>query len=126
MEGHLLNAGFEREAYRRRIKLVRKIFNLNQMQFAQFLGIPYKRWNHYECGYLLTRETAFILRCHVKGLSTDWLWWGDTKNMPGELLGKIRQIERQERKVTKAASDGQTRGLPKVRKRISRTDKNGK
>jgi transcriptional regulator with XRE-family HTH domain len=80
----------------RRIKLLRRMHRMNQIEFARYIGVRYKRWNHYECGYPMTRETAIALRARIKGLSIDWLWWGDTTNMPRNLMTEIRRIERED------------------------------
>ena len=53
--------GFDREAYLFRVRLLRLFFEENQVQFAKRLGIPFKRWNHYERGMTISRETAFKL-----------------------------------------------------------------
>lgn len=114
----------DRNDYRHRIKLVRKLHNCNQIKFAKLLGIPYKRWNHYECGYWLTRESAFTLLLHVKGLSFDWLYLGNEKAMDQTLLRRLKHIEREERKADKGNAKRKAKGLPKARKRMSKTSKN--
>jgi transcriptional regulator with XRE-family HTH domain len=79
--------GWDEEGYRRRIRLLRRVLGMNQTQFAAHVGIDYKKWNHYECGYPVSRETAFMLRQKIDWFSADWLWHGDTRALPGGING---------------------------------------
>lgn len=91
--------GFDKEAYRKRIRVLRKLFNLNQVEFAKKVGIPFKRWHHYESGYPIPRDTAFILRREIPGISTDWIWFGDDHGVEPGLLQQIRAIEQAETRL---------------------------
>jgi transcriptional regulator with XRE-family HTH domain len=93
---------FDVDDYRRRIRLLRKLFGENQTEFAARVGIPYKRWHHYERGYPIPRETAFILHDKVPGISTDWIWFGREGNLDAGLRDRLRKLERQEAKDNRA------------------------
>jgi transcriptional regulator with XRE-family HTH domain len=74
--------GFDVAAYKNRLRLLREIISgENQVEFAERLGVPFKRWSNYERGYPVPRETAFLLIKKFPGMSVEWLWFG----MPGNL-----------------------------------------
>ncbi len=49
---------------------------MNQRQFATWLGVGYQRWNHVENGFPLGRDLLNILIRKIPGLSADWLLYG--------------------------------------------------
>jgi transcriptional regulator with XRE-family HTH domain len=81
--------------YRRRLKLLRKVYGENQTEFASRVGIAFKKWNHYERGYPLSREAAFILHEKIPGLDPSWLYWGYEGNLAVDLRDRIRKAERE-------------------------------
>jgi transcriptional regulator with XRE-family HTH domain len=86
--------GFDTNAYKLRLRLLREIVSgENQADFAQRLGIPFKRWNNYERGYPVPRETAFLLMKRFPGLSVEWLWFGMTGNLSNFYQEKIKVAE---------------------------------
>ena len=113
---------FDSEAYRNRIRVLRRLVGMNQTQFADWLGIAYKKWNHYERGYPVSRETAFLLHRKIYWFSTDWLWHGDTKGLSAGTLEQIRAIEREERKH-KPLQTSPPLPKTKVRKRLPKKPK---
>jgi transcriptional regulator with XRE-family HTH domain len=109
--------GFDAEGYRRRLRLLRRLHGMNQTKFAKFVGIPYKQWNHYERGYPISRETQFVLHFKLgSDFSVDWLFWGEVSKLTPDMAEQIRALEQQIHKRKPAPR-------PKVRKRISKTDK---
>ena len=65
-------------AYVARLKFFREYHGFGtQTAFASHLGLPSKKWSHYERGYPLPREAAWTLYekygCDV---SIDWIWFG--------------------------------------------------
>jgi hypothetical protein len=95
--------GFNVADYQRRLKLLREIISgENQQDFAQRLGIPFKRWNNYERGYPVPRETAFILMAKFPGISIEWLWFGMTGNLSEAYANRIKIAEQAEREHAKA------------------------
>lgn len=105
-------ASFDPEEYRKRLKLLRLLYGESQPEFARRLGIPFKRYSHYERGYPIPRETAFILREKIQGISTDWIWFGAEGNVPTELLRRLRVLARQQARQ-QAVSLEQIRRIPK-------------
>ena len=85
---------FDEAAYKRRLRVLRLIVaegnNINE--FARRVEIDPKRWNNYERGKPLSRETAFWLWTKLK-LSAEWLWWGETGNLTPEWKERIKIIE---------------------------------
>jgi transcriptional regulator with XRE-family HTH domain len=100
---------FNLEDYKKRLKLLREIYaGDNQQEFAERIGIPFKRWNNYERGYPIPRETAFILMEEL-GVSVEWLWYGMTGNLTKSFTLKLEEAEKAKReydiavrKLTKA------------------------
>ncbi|HEX3412847.1 MAG TPA: helix-turn-helix transcriptional regulator [Stellaceae bacterium] len=82
------------EAYIDRLASLRVALGYDsQVTFAEALGISFKRWNSYERGYPIPRETAWLLQERF-GISADWLWWGKEGNMPAQLLKQIHERKR--------------------------------
>lgn len=85
---------FDVEAYRLRLKLFRELVSgENQAEFAKRLNIPFKRWNNYERGYPVPRETAFLILERFPGMSVEWIWFGYTGNLSKEYYDRIRLSE---------------------------------
>lgn len=98
--------GFDREAYRRRLRLLRQIYSgENQIEFAKRLDIPFKRWSNYERGYPVPRETAWILMEKCDGVSVEWLWFGITGNLSSEFKQKLRSAEAREIALSEAEAE---------------------
>jgi transcriptional regulator with XRE-family HTH domain len=110
--------GFVKEAYQRRLRMLRRIYGMNQTEFAKYVGITYKKWNHYERGYPVSRESAFILQQVLPGFSIDWLWFGVAANFD-QMLKESELLRAEQRKHTRP----RPHALPKVRERIVKMDK---
>jgi hypothetical protein len=83
------------EDYRRRVRLLRKLYSMDQKQWSEFIGIHYKKWNHYERGYPVSRESQVTLRQKL-GISIDWLCFGDPSGMTLGMLAHLRHLELEE------------------------------
>lgn len=82
--------GFNIDAYKQRLRLLREIIaGANQTEFAERLGIEFKRWSNYERGYPVPRETAFLLMEKFPGISVEWIWFGMTGNLSTYYRDKI-------------------------------------
>lgn len=94
---------FDIGEYQHRLRMLREIISgENQQEFAERLGIPFKRWNNYERGYPIPRETAFILMEKFRGISVEWLWFGMEGNLSDFYRRRIRAAEEAERNHQKA------------------------
>jgi transcriptional regulator with XRE-family HTH domain len=113
---------FDKDKYRERLRLLRRVLGMNQTEFAEFIGVGYKKWNHYESGYPVSRETAFLLHDKLRDvlpITIDWLWWGDTR---GLAQGTVEQLNAQrERRGKGLQPAGPPRPIPPHR--ISKKDK---
>jgi transcriptional regulator with XRE-family HTH domain len=109
--------GFDIAAYQYRLKLLRQIISgENQQDFAERLGVPFKRWNNYERGYPVPRETAFALMSKFPGISIEWLWFGMTGNLSEFYLNRIRAAEQADREHAKAV-----KALDKAQSKVKET-----
>lgn len=87
--------GFDVEAYRRRLRIMREIIaGDNQTEFAKRLGVDFKRWSNYERGYPVPREVAFILHDKFPGMSIEWIWFGTDKSLSDSYKEKIALAEK--------------------------------
>jgi transcriptional regulator with XRE-family HTH domain len=112
--------GFDVGAYKTRLRLLREIVSgENQSDFAQRLGIPFKRWSNYERGYPVPRETAFLLMRKFPGISVEWLWFGMTGNLSQFYQDKIRVAEGFE-KERAAAEKAATKAAAKLKEVTSK------
>lgn len=113
---------FDEDEYRKRVRLVRIYHGMNQTEFARFLGFDYKQWNHYERGYPMPRQAAFILREKIPGLSIDWLWFGDEGHIETGFLKRLKMMDRAVSRRGVLHSDSpRTEIVTKVRLRVSRS-----
>lgn len=96
LEGFGKLEGFDIEAYRQRLRLLREIVagEDNQTEFCRILGIDFKRWNNYERGYPVPREVAFMLHSKLPGMSIEWIWFGKKSGLSPEYLKRIEVAER--------------------------------
>jgi transcriptional regulator with XRE-family HTH domain len=87
--------GFDVEAYRRRLRIMREIIaGDNQTEFAKRLGVDFKRWSNYERGYPVPREVAFILHDKFPGMSIEWIWFGKETSLSEDYKKKIALAEK--------------------------------
>jgi hypothetical protein len=57
--------------------------------FAVFLGVSPTRWNNVENGTPLSRDLVFRLVRAIPGLTSDWLYFGNSDGMPFELARRL-------------------------------------
>lgn len=108
---------FNLEDYKERLRLLREIYaGDNQQEFAERIGIPFKRWNNYERGYPVPRETAFILMEEL-GVSVEWLWYGMTGNLTKSFALKLEEAEKAKREY-----DAAIRKLAKAKENVAEKD----
>jgi len=86
--------GWDKDAYCHRLQQLRRLLGMTQTEFAKHVGIAYKKWHHYEQGYPISRESAWILHKTVPGFSTDWLWHGDTRALSQSWIIRLRELEK--------------------------------
>lgn len=111
-------SGFDIKRYQQRLRLLREIVaGGNQQEFADKLGIPFKRWNNYERGYPVPRETAFALMEKFPGISVEWLWFGMVGNLSKHYADKIKEAEALDKERASAAAT-----LTRARERVSDLD----
>lgn len=129
---------FRERDYLHRLRLMREILGLNQIEFAEQLGVPHKRWTNYERGYPIPRQVAWILWDRY-GVSVEWLWYGATGNLTNgfierlkvaevtdrERLAAERQMDRAKARL-KEVKDKQRKALNKHRKRHSSAEDNNR
>jgi hypothetical protein len=106
--------GFDIEAYRRRLRIMREVLTgENQTDFAARLEIDYKRWSNYERGYPVPREVAFLLRRHFPGMSIEWIWFGDKTKLSPEYKRKVEIAEKLDDEQNEALAE-----MAKIKKRL--------
>lgn len=79
----------------RRLSLVRRALDLNQMEFGAGAGLSQPQYHQFESGKRrLTIEAALAL-CHVYALTLDYLYRGDPSGLPYKLATTINQLRSQ-------------------------------
>ncbi|MET3995004.1 transcriptional regulator with XRE-family HTH domain [Bradyrhizobium sp. S3.9.2] len=118
---------FNSEEYRKRLRILRKVMNMNQVEFARFLEMPFKRWNHYERGYPIPRETAWELIEKIPGICPVWIWFGWDGNLSVDMRERINKAQKEEAKLGFAKSGEQeTTRIVISHRKISSVDKTPK
>lgn len=62
------------------------------------MGIPPNAWNNYETGDRRISLDAALTLSDELGVTLDWIYKGDGKAMPYELMIQIKQVEAKERR----------------------------
>jgi hypothetical protein len=84
--------GFDVEAYRNRLRIMREVISgETATEFAKRLEVDFKRWHNYERGYPIPREIAFLIHQKFKGMSIEWLYFGTTQSLSKEYRVKIEK-----------------------------------
>ncbi len=74
-----------------RLRVLRTaMFGENSSSFARRLGIAVNRMNNFENGYPIPVEVANRIRAAVPGLTLDWIYHGDERALPFDMLTKLR------------------------------------
>lgn len=74
-----------------RLRLLRSaIYSENTTAFAVRIGISVQRLNNMENGFPLSLDVAKKIRATVPGITTDWLYFGDERALPVEMMTKLR------------------------------------
>lgn len=82
------------EAVGRRMRLLRRTIKpgMSIKDYAeQFLKVGYVRYFNVENGLPMSRTLAGIIRKKVQGISTDWMYYGDTRGVHLELLQALSE-----------------------------------
>ena len=75
-----------------RLRLLRTaLFAENSATFARRLKISYQRMGNFENGYPLSIEVANRIRAAAPGITLDWLYHGDERALPLDILTKLRE-----------------------------------
>lgn len=78
----------------RRLKQIREILGLSQMEFGLSAGLGQTRYHNYESGdRLLTLKAAFLL-CEKYSLTLDWLYMGDPSGLPYRLHDQLKSLKK--------------------------------
>jgi hypothetical protein len=103
---HIMEELPDPEGYLHRLKLLREVISgENRTDFAKRLGIEYKRWDNYERGYPMPRQTAFHLMKTFPGMSVEWLWFNMFGNLSQDYAERIRAAELVDREEAKAQKE---------------------
>jgi transcriptional regulator with XRE-family HTH domain len=74
------------ETAAQRVRLLRRVLGLNQITFAKFLGVTHSTISQIEGGH---RDLPIRIAGKIRektGVTADWLWWGDSRGMPYQLI----------------------------------------
>jgi transcriptional regulator with XRE-family HTH domain len=105
--------GFDIDAYRKRLRIMRQIVSgENQADFAVRVGLDPKRWNNYEQGYPIPRHVAMMLMQKID-MSIEWLWFGREGNLRAEFRDQVRALQELERQQDKRSQKRAPNGVRK-------------
>jgi hypothetical protein len=77
-----------------RLRLLRTaIFNEHSAAFGRRLGISTQRMNNFENGYPLSLVVANRIRAVAPGITLDWLYHGDERALPMDLVQRLRDTK---------------------------------
>jgi transcriptional regulator with XRE-family HTH domain len=88
-------SGGKRNPVAQRLRLLRAaVFGENSSAFARRLNISVARMSNFENGYPLSIEVANRIRAAVPGVTLDWLFHGDERALPVDMLNRLRSAGR--------------------------------
>lgn len=74
-----------------RLRVLRcAIFAESSTNFAKRIGVSVQRLNNMENGFPLSIDVANKIRAAVPGLTLDWLYHGDERAIPMEIVTRLR------------------------------------
>lgn len=77
-----------------RLKLTREALGVTQKEIARLAGASGgQAWNNYEAGRRRINVDHALALCRSVGVSLDWIYHGDRRNLHHDLAVKIRQAE---------------------------------
>ncbi len=82
------------EAVAQRMRLLRRTVRpgMTIKEYAErFLGVGYSRYLNVEHGSPLGKDLAGVIRKKVHGITTDWMFYGDTRGVHLDLLRDISE-----------------------------------
>ena len=77
-----------------RLRLTREALGYTQVEIARLAGASGgQAWNNYESGRRRINVDHALALCQSIGVSLDWIYLGDRRNLHHDLALKIRQVE---------------------------------
>lgn len=78
-----------------RLALVREVYGLTQTEFSKRAGIAANAWNNYERARKRISIDAALRLVHVYHLTLDYIYLGDSSNLPYKLASAIEAVRKQ-------------------------------
>jgi transcriptional regulator with XRE-family HTH domain len=74
-----------------RLRAARLVLGVPQQDMARACGAEPQRWNNWEKAAHLP-DPIIMVRAHIiYGISLDWVYAGDARNLPGRLIDGLRR-----------------------------------
>lgn len=74
-----------------RLRAAREALGISQQDMARACGAEPQRWSNWEAGRHLPDPLVMVRAAQVYGISLDWVFAGDPRNLPGRLLSLLMQ-----------------------------------
>jgi transcriptional regulator with XRE-family HTH domain len=74
-----------------RLRLIRTLLGLEQVEIAEASGISSQRWSNWEQGLHLPDVLVMARTAQVYGVSLDWIYRGSLERLPYEFVEEIRK-----------------------------------
>lgn len=76
----------------RLIELRERAFGMNQAQFARLIGVAPQALLNWERGYNRPSiDMAYRISVRAGGVTVGYIFTGDTRGMPGDILSKLQE-----------------------------------
>jgi transcriptional regulator with XRE-family HTH domain len=93
---HRLFPEFDDTKIGARLRLIRRIEDLNQTEFGAKANLTQNRYNQYELGKKRLSVEAAIALCGAYNLTLDWIYLGDAAGLRGRMIDAINGIRNAE------------------------------
>jgi transcriptional regulator with XRE-family HTH domain len=72
-----------------RLRAAREALGVSQQDMARACGAEPQRWSNWEAGRHLADPLVMVRAAQLYGISLDWVFAGDARNLPGRLLSLL-------------------------------------
>lgn len=75
-----------------RLRAAREALGLPQQELARACGTEPQRWSNWENGRHLPDPIVLVRAAQLFGISLDWVFAGDPRNLPGGLMARLSTL----------------------------------
>jgi transcriptional regulator with XRE-family HTH domain len=75
-----------------RLQRLREALGLSQKEMAAKIGVTYRVWNNWECGYPVPRDGARRIKERIRGVDLDFILDGDEDDLSPSIRKALSEL----------------------------------